>query len=363
VDAVGTGGRLRIGACLSLSGRFGPFGRQAAHGLRVWAALDGEAQVLIEEDASDVNQLQALLPRVAAGCDLLLGPYSTVLMRAAGDMAAESGWLLWNHGGSGDDVETANPGHVVSVLTPTSRYMEPFLSYLAADAEPTQELRIAHGKGRFGRQVAGGADAYARQLGFTHVRMGPADEIMTGNQPDDWILITAGTFEDDTETVIRARGLAGAPRVICAVAAGVQEFSRAVERPVGTFGIAQWFQGSDHTALVGPGEREFLDAYYTAADDAADYPAIQAASTASIAAHCARQTGSADREHLWPAATALNTSTLYGAFRIDQNTGAQISHRTVLTRWVGSELGAVSHDSSKPEPRPVVAAIVTNERG
>ena len=121
----------------------------------MWAALDGQADVLIEDDASDVHQLQALLPSVAAHCDLLLGPYSTVLMRAAGDMAAESGWLIWNHGGSGDDVETAHPGHVVSVLTPTSRYMEPFLYQLATEAEPTQELRIDGKAGSAGKSLAG----------------------------------------------------------------------------------------------------------------------------------------------------------------------------------------------------------------
>jgi ABC-type branched-subunit amino acid transport system substrate-binding protein len=349
VDAAGgTSRRLRVGACLSLSGRFSRFGRQAANGLRVWAALDGQADVLIEDDASDVHRLQALLPSVAARSDLLLGPYSTVLMRAAGDMAAESGWLLWNHGGSGDDVETAHPGQSVSVLTPASRYMEPLLTQLAAEAEPTQELRIVHGKGRFGRQVASGAEVYARHLGFTRISMGPADAILANDLPEDWILITAGTFEEDTETVMRARCLARAPRVTCAVAAGVREFSHAVERPNGTFGIAQWFLGSGHMALLGPAERDFLDAYYAAARDMPDYPAIQAAAAASIAVHCARQTGSTDRDLLWPAAAALDTSTLYGAFKIDQTTGAQISHRTVLTRWIEGELVAILHDSSKP---------------
>lgn len=338
---------------MSLSGRFSPFGRQAARGLRVWASLDGQADVLIEDDTSDVRRLQALLPGVAATSDLLLGPYSTVLMRAAGDMAADSGWLLWNHGGSGDDVETAHPGHEVSVLTPTSRYMEPFVSYLATEAGLTPALRIAHGKGRFGRQVARGAESYARQLGFTHVSTGSAVAILADDLPEDWILITAGTFEDDTETVTRARGLTRPPRVTCAVAAGVREFGKAVERPDGTFGIAQWFKGNGHMALVGPGERDFLDAYYAAADEMPDYPAIQAAATASLAVHCARQTGSTDRELLWPAATAMDTSTLYGAFKIDQATGAQVNHRTTLTRWIDGELVAVSHDSSRPELRPV----------
>jgi ABC-type branched-subunit amino acid transport system substrate-binding protein len=344
------GRRLRVGACLSLSGRFAPFGRQAAHGLRVWATLDGNTDLLIEDDSSDVRQLQARLPEVAARSDLLLGPYSTVLMRAAGDMSAESGWLIWNHGGSGDDVETAHPGHVVSVLTPTSRYMVPFLSYLAGEAGIAQELRVAHAKGRFGRQVASGAEAHARRLGFTQVSAGPAEAILAGDLPEDWVLITAGTFEDDTETVKRARRLSRSPRAMCAVAAGVREFSHAVERPDGTFGIAQWFQESGHMAQLGPKERNFLDECHTAAGEEPDYPAIQAAAAVSLAVHCARQAGSTGREGLWSAARALDTSTLYGGFKIDQTTGAQVGHQTVLTRWIEGELVALFAGRDAQEP-------------
>src|SRR6266849_1202678 len=109
-------GQLRIGACLSLSGRFARFGRQAAHGNQTWRSLDVSADILVEDDASDRRTLEAVLPGVAARCGLLLGPYSTQLMRAAGRMAADSGWLIWNHGGSGDDVEGAHPGHLVCRL-------------------------------------------------------------------------------------------------------------------------------------------------------------------------------------------------------------------------------------------------------
>jgi ABC-type branched-subunit amino acid transport system substrate-binding protein len=335
---------LRVGACLSLSGRFSPFGRQAARSLEVWAALDGGAEVLIEDDGSDVRQLQALLPGVAARCDLLLGPYSTVLMRAAGDIAAENGWLIWNHGGSGDDVQTAHPGHAVSVLTPTSRYMVPFLDYLAAEGRQEQKLCIAHGKGWFGRQVAGGARAYAQRLAFSKIRMGAANEILMAELPEDWTLITAGTFEDDIQVVTRARVLAKPPRVICAVAAGVRTFGQAVAHPQGTFGIAQWFEDSDHRALLGPSERDFLDVYRATVGDAPDYPAIQAAATASIGVHCAREARSTDPVLQWRAAIALETSTLFGTFKVDQATGAQIGHRTLLTRWEQGQLIAVSTD-------------------
>jgi ABC-type branched-subunit amino acid transport system substrate-binding protein len=161
--------RLRIGACLSLTGRFAQFGRQAALGLEAWRSLDGPAAVIVEDDQSDRRTLEALLPGVAERCDVLLGPYSTFLMRAAGRIAADSGRLIWNHGGSGDDVEQAHPGHVVSVLTPTSRYAEPFLRHIASSDQGPRDLYIVQGPGSFGRQVAEGAATMAQRGGVAFV--------------------------------------------------------------------------------------------------------------------------------------------------------------------------------------------------
>jgi hypothetical protein len=323
---------LRVGACLSLSGRFSRFGRQAARALEAWASLDGGAQVLIEDDASDVTRLRAALPRVAAASDLLLGPYSTLLMRAAGDLAAEAGWLIWNHGGSGDDVQTAHPGHVLSVLTPATRYAEPFLDRLAGSAPAPAELRIAHGTGRFGRQIAAGAEAHARQLGITRLTTGPADTLLTEDPPGDWTLLAAGTFEDDIQTTAHARKLANPPQVICAVAAGVRDFAKAIANPAGIFGIAQWFPHTSRRPRLGPTEEQFLTAYRTPAVPP-DYPAVQAAAAAAIAAHCARLAGTNRPQPLWQAASSLDTSTLFGAFKTDPATGTQISHQTVLLQW------------------------------
>src|SRR5260221_12191765 len=111
--------RVRIGACLSLSGKYARFGRQAAMGLETWQSLDRGAELLVEDDHSDRRALEAALPSVAARCDILLGPYSTQLMRAAGRIAAESGWLLWNHGGARERREGGHSGAAASRLAAT----------------------------------------------------------------------------------------------------------------------------------------------------------------------------------------------------------------------------------------------------
>jgi hypothetical protein len=322
--------RLRVGACLSLSGRYAQFGRQAAWGLETWAALDGAAEVIVADDRSEPEALEAAMGWLPARCDVLLGPYSTQLMRRAGRIAASTGRLLWNHGGSGDDVEAAHPGHVVSVLTPASRYAEPFLRHLAGAPDPGR-LWICHGKGSFGRQVAAGAVAAARRLGLDPVLTGPGDHLPSVEPPLRWSLLCAGLFEEDVETVRRARELPHPPHVVCAVAAGVRDFSRAVASPEGVFGIAQWVPG-DRSPELGPGERDFLGAYAARAGAAPDYPAVQAAAGAVLAAHCARLATATGREPLWSAATGLATETLFGRFGIDAR-GVQTAHETALVRW------------------------------
>jgi hypothetical protein len=316
--------RMRIGAGLSLSGKFGKFGQQAAHGLETWRSLGPPVDLVIEDDCSDRGTLESLLPDMARRCDLLLGPYSTVLMRSAGNMAAENGWLIWNHGGSGDDVESAHPGSVVSVLTPTSRYAEPFLRLIASD---TKELVIAQGPGSFGRQVADGAAALATRLGLPMMR----NDL---SRSAEWDLLSAGVFEDDAELVAKAMRLPNPPRRICAVAAGVREFRKAVPDPEGVYGIAQWFPGSGQAVDLGPYEGSFTTGYLARTGSHPDYPAAQALAGAVIAVHCAKLAGSIQREDLWAAAVSLHTSTLFGAFRIDPHTGAQKRHQTTLVRWV-----------------------------
>jgi len=340
-------GHLRIGACLSLSGKFAQFGRQAAQGLETWKSLCGSADILVEDDRSDRRTLEEILPGVAARCDILLGPYSTQLMRVAGRLAAESGWLVWNQGGSGDDVESAHPGHVVSVLTPTSRYAEPFLLWLASQPCAPRDLCIVQGPGSFGRQVAGGADALARSLGIRTVRVTPDDQIPPPGVSGEWDLFSAGVFEQDAELVGRALRLPASPSHVCAVAAGVREFANAVGNPEGVFGIAQWFPGSKAEVELGPSEDDFVSAYAGDAAALPDYPAVQAAAGAIIATHCAKLVGSTSRGDLWAAAGELETSTMFGGFKIDPRSGAQALHQTVLVRWTGG----------KPEPVGTPAAI------
>jgi ABC-type branched-subunit amino acid transport system substrate-binding protein len=325
--------RLRLGACLSLTGRYARFGTQAANGLTAWQRLaGGDVQVEVEDDGSDPEQLSVRFPRVARRCDLLLGPYSTQLMREAARAMSRIDGVLWNHGGSGDDVQALCPGRVVSVLAPTSRYAQPFVRTRAEDGERVP-LWVVRGRGRFARQVAAGAVGQAEHDGLDTVEKRAGDGFSFEEAPDAWDLFCAGTFEDDVAIVKAARSASKPPRAICSIAAGVHDFASEVDGVDGIYGIAQWFPGRAQRPELGPAEEDFLAAYFDVAAARPDYPAVQAAAGAVLATRCAERAGSLDRDALWEAAVGLDTTTLIGGFKIDPSTGAQVKHTTVLLQW------------------------------
>lgn len=329
--------RLRLGACLSLSGRYARFGKQAANGLKALQALAAQGlDLTVEDDGSDPSRVGEAIRRVAASSEILLGPYSTQLMREAGHAMGDVDALLWNHGGSGDDVQALCPGRIVSVLAPTSRYAHPFIRTRAA-GEPRVKLWVVCARGRFARQVADGALREAEKLGLETVeRDARADGWLT--QPSKpWDLFSVGTFEDDVEIVRAATSASTPPRTLCSVAGGVRDFASMVE-PDGIYGIAQWFPGRNERPQLGPAESEFIEAYRRKTNSLPDYPAIQAAAAALLAIHCVELAGSVEPAAVWATARQLDTSTLFGPFGIDGETGVQTRHAPVLLRWRGREL-------------------------
>jgi hypothetical protein len=263
-------------------------------------------------------------------------------MRAAGRAMEDVDRLLWNHGGSGDDVQTLCAGRVVSVPAPTSRYAEPFVRACASEAT-LGRLWVVRGRGRFARQVAAGAVRQAERVGLQVVeKRADEDGASLEEAPETWDLFSVGTFEDDVAIVNYARSAPRPPRAVCSVAAGMRDFASMVHDPEGIHGIAQWFPGREARPELGPTEHDFVTAYRRIADASPDYPAAQAAATGALALHCAQVAGTTEADGLWTAATGLETTTLYGAFRIDSQTGMQLGHAPVLLRWEGGEPALVA---------------------
>lgn len=312
---------IRAGACLSLTGRFAPFGNQAANGLRLWADGAG-ADLTILDDMSEPAPLTELLATLAPTVDVLFGPYSTVLMRAAIPVAAEAGRLLFNHGGSGGNL--SHPGTVVNVLTPARRYAEPFIARLAELGGGP--LYTATKRGAFGRDVVAGAVETAQAVGLPVAALDP-ERPPTGH----WDLLSAGIYEDDVATVRAARTLPNPPRHVCSVAAGVASFATDVGDPEGVYGVGQWAPCAMQVVDSGMDEAAFLAAWDARYSGAPDYPVVQAYA-AGVIAQKAMETVPEDP---WHAVAALDGTTVFGRFKIDPQTGEQTGHAAAMVQWNG----------------------------
>jgi branched-chain amino acid transport system substrate-binding protein len=339
-------GEYTIGAALSLSDGNVRQARMAAAGL-----------VQAVEDARRAGGVTAggrsLLPRLAllddggtpkglrhaldllAGADLLIGPYGSGLAREAGDWAAERGRVIWNHGGSADEVEMQP--WLVSIASPTSRYLTAVIDVISASVSGGRVL-VGAGTGSFGRAAVRGAGEAAVAAG-----LGAVDVVAPGEVPDRVdadVLLLAGSFDDDVAVL---RRLQSRPRAVAAVAGGLREFAEAVgaRRAEGVLAPSQWEEGVRVRPDVGPRSVDVVRAlrfrlapglHPGTAGAHVEYPAAQAYAAVMIALRCVADTGGFDDEALLAAARRLRCTTFFGRFGLGPD-GRQADHALVVVQW------------------------------
>jgi branched-chain amino acid transport system substrate-binding protein len=269
-----------------------------------------------------------------AGADLLAGPYGSGLTGEAAGWAAERQRVLWNHGGSADDVERMP--WVVSVASPTSRYLAAVLEVLAPEV-PRARVLVGAGTGAFGRAASRGAAEAADRLGMQLTAVPPSE---VPDAPDADILLLAGSFDEDVAVLRRLRIR---PRAVGAVAAGLREFAAAVgaRRADGVLAPSQWEEGARLRPDVGPRPVDVLRALrfrlapgLATGTDAShvEYPAAQAYAAVLVALRCLQETADLDDGTLLSAARQLRCTTFFGRFGLGPD-GRQADHELVVVQW------------------------------
>jgi branched-chain amino acid transport system substrate-binding protein len=267
---------------LSLTGRFERQGTEAAEGVRLWAETSGVQLTLADDRGSKAVAIKAYSGWIG-GVDLLLGPYASGLVRAVVPLARDRGQLLWNHGGSADDL--AQPG-VVCLAAPASSYFEQDVD-LAVDRQVDRVI-VVQGPGPFARAVTDGARARASAQG---IKVEVVDASALGaNDLAGVAVLVAGSFEHAAAIVGELRHCRQSRGVLGAVAAGIPAFGRELaEAAEGVVGPVQWWP-DDHTPTIGPSGADFVAEYQRRTGREPSYPAAQAAA-AGYLTHAAHRQG------------------------------------------------------------------------
>jgi branched-chain amino acid transport system substrate-binding protein len=374
---------ILVGLSISLTGKLSRQGQQAFNGLRLWESyVNAEGGVALgargrrrvrlvyHDDQSRASQAQQNAVRLITQdrVDLLLGPYSSGLTLGVAQVAEQHSKLLWNHGGSSDEIFNRGYRYLVSAPSPASDYLRSLPQWLAKASPGLRRILIVHSaKGTFPAHVARGALEAARAVGVHSVEVlavgsqrGWADAVMREMRArGPQVVILAADFQDELQ-IMRARS-AGADwpdtvQEVAAVAAGVRAFYHELGRGAeGVIGPSQWepapeaFAGparrggpapeapperAAHTGgLRGPDSSWFLRSFQERFGELPEYTAAGSFAIGLVLEECIRRAGSLEDERLLEVAAELDLNTFYGRFRIDPETGRQIAHRVLLIRW------------------------------
>jgi branched-chain amino acid transport system substrate-binding protein len=303
---------------LSLTGRYERQGAEAAQGVRLWAEAADVRLTLADDRGSRETAIEAYRGWINTA-DLLLGPYASGLVRAIAPLVREAGRVLWNHGGSADDL--AQPG-IASLPAPASSYFDSVVDQAAK--QKVGRLLVVQGAGPFARTVAEGATARASEYELdSRTIEAPAVEI---EDLTEAALLVAGPFEHDVGVVRGLRRRGQAPALLAAVAAGIPAFGEELgDAAEGVLAPVQWWPSSE-VPEVGPPGTEFVTQYQRWTGRGPSYPAAQAAA-AGYLAHAAHRLGLGARD-----VPTWTTSSLLGRFSLDP-AWRQVGHHVTTVRW------------------------------
>src|SRR6266542_951661 len=172
---------------LSLTGRYERQGTDAADGIRLWAEEAGVRLTIVDDRGSRQAAIEAYRPWLDT-VDLLIGPYASGLVRAIAPLVRPTGRVLWNHGGSADDL--AQPG-IASLPAPASSYFDGVVDE-AADRKVSRVI-VVQAPGPFARAVADGARARASERGIKSQAIAAA--AVEAEDLAETALLVAGPFE------------------------------------------------------------------------------------------------------------------------------------------------------------------------
>jgi len=345
-------GKIRVGLSATLSGKYSLQGKESFNGLKLWADnLNGSGglklenqskktpvELLFYDDISDPKNTEKITKKLITEdkADIILGPYSSSLTMAAARISESFNRVLWNYGGSTDEIAESGFKKVVSAITPASRYFHPFLELINEQNIQTDVAVVFASDSGFATEVAKGAMAHCKVLGLGYEKYaytsgkGDFKEIVDriSSKKIKYVL-GVGRFEDDVDLARYLKGFN-----TCLVAAGIDEFKNQLNLDSeGFFSVTQWEPGVLYSVDFGPDPGDFTGLYETKYGNVPDYTSAQSFNMGVILEKFIVETGSLKEDNLMDKITGSRFCTFYGDFEINSVSGIQAGHKTLVTQW------------------------------
>jgi branched-chain amino acid transport system substrate-binding protein len=297
---------ITVGFSISLSGKFQLQGRQALQGFLLWQSyINAQGGIAIGpgekrairliwyDDRSRIDGVRENVVQLLRTdrVDILLGPYSSSLATSVAEIAEAQKKILWNYGGSSDEIFSHGRRYLVGIASPASDYLRELPRWLAEEFSGLHRICVLYsGRGTFGWHVARGILRSAFTVARHTVHLVPLNVpwenhdtilgILSGIGPE--IVVLAGSFQDELSLMRTRSGWTSTVRVVVAVAAGLRDFSAELEQIAdGVVGPSQWEPGIEFPDIIGPASDWFWDYFQRQFGQMPDYISSCAPGTGS----------------------------------------------------------------------------------
>jgi len=349
---------IRIGATLSLTGSYAEFGQTRHRGYQLCikhvtnkgGVLGRKLELVLYDDKSDPATAVRLYEKLITQdkVDLVLGPFSSPIVDAVANVTEKQRMPMVTHAAT-TSIFKKGRKFVFTVLPPGEVWFEGLIDLAAKKGLKT--VAIINEDNILAKAVAQGTMELAKKKGLQVVfaeayPQGTTDfsailRRLGALNPD---VLAAGTYFEDAVAIIRQmKDLGVNPRMYGVTVGGeLPAFYETLGRTAEfVYSPTPWVPelvtlragGLIPIARQYPGAREFVESYrreFPGAD--LSYQSAGGYAACQILVEATKRAGSLDGAKIRDRILKLDLSTVYGAFKVDQD-GVQIAHKMLLFQW------------------------------
>ncbi len=338
---------LRIGATVSLEGKYKEVSAMIQQGYRLWASqvnkrgglLGRPVELILYDDKSREDLVGPLYEKLITedGVDLVLSPYGTPLTLKASEITESHGYVMLACAAAGEEIWERGYHYVFGVYALGDRYFIGFLDLIARNGLST--LGIIFENTSFHISVAEGARKWAERFGLNVVydegfndslKQLPRMLKQVASKNVDG-LIFSGYPPDCYRFIGLMKRADYRPKALALPIVPVHpDFAKRVGPfAEGVFGPSQW---EPDERIPFPGTEKFIHDFETFSEKSPSYHAGSAYAACQILEEAVKRTESFDNRKIRDFVSALDTVHVIGRFKVD-HTGRQIGHNPILIQW------------------------------
>ena len=335
---------LVVGAVVSQTGAHATAADEYRRGLMLWrdevnaggGLLGRGVELRILDDGSEaVRAGAAYAELIAAGADVLIGPYGSAATLTAAAEAERARRVLLNAAGPSSQVHKRAPRYVFQTVAPYSAYADGPLA-LAREAG-VDSLFILARDDAGSREMGEAAQAEARAMGFRQVQLeifphGTVDFLpqlykAMAIQAQGWLAFCEARDAADMVKTLKRQGYV--PKMLYAKASADPRFIALIGQD------AEYILGTREydPRFPSTGNAAFAQAYRAKWSAAPGAVAAAAYAAGTVLVQAVSRAGTTEPQKLRAALSELQTETVLGRYRVDAS-GAQLGMKPAVVQIV-----------------------------